>query len=62
MQIIWCYIVFPIRGKTLKPGYRVAEKKNWKPEFFSGFEIYVILRDKTQIHFEITTVGHCIIF
>ena len=37
MQIIWCYIVFPIRHKILKPGYRVAEKKNQETWVFFGF-------------------------
>jgi len=51
-QIIWRHIVFAIRDKILKPGYRVAEKKkSWKPEFFSGFEINVILRDKNSNSF-----------
>jgi len=43
-------LVFPIRGKILKSGFRVTEKKTEEPVFF-GFQIYVILRDKNSISF-----------
>ena len=39
-------IVFPIRGKILKPGFWVAEKKK---RVFSGFEMNAILTDKNSI-------------
>jgi len=55
-------LVFPIRGKILKSGFRVAEKSNPGKPIFSGFEINAILSDKTQYHCEITTVGPCTIY
>jgi len=42
-------VVFPIRGKILKPGFRVAEKRNPEKTFFSGFEMNAILGDKNSI-------------
>jgi len=42
VRIEKCYltyllVVFPIRGKILKPGFRVAEKRNLGKSFFFGF-------------------------
>ena len=42
-------LVFPIRGKILKPGFRVAEKRNPGNPFFSGFDTNEILSDKNSI-------------
>jgi len=50
-------LVLPIRGKLLKPGFRVVEKKNWKTLFCSGFEMNSILTDKNSNPCEITIVG-----
>jgi len=41
--------VFPIRGKILKPGFRVAEKKKRENLAFSGFEMNAILTDKNSM-------------
>jgi len=43
------YVVFPIRDKISKPGFRVAEKKNGKTRVSSGFEMNAILIDKKSI-------------
>jgi len=42
-------IKFPIRGKILKPGFRVSEKRNPGKPVFSGFEMNAILSDKNSI-------------
>ena len=61
----WCTrgsqscVVFPIRVKILKPGFRVAEKKNGTTRAFSGFEIMRFWPIITQCQCETTTVGHC---
>jgi len=56
------HIVFPIQGKILQPGFRVAEKRNPGKSSFLGFEMNAILSDKTQYHCEITTAGLCTIY
>jgi len=48
--------MFPIRGKILKPGFRVAEKKTRENPIFSGVEMNAILSGKTQYHCETATV------
>jgi len=42
-------LVFPIRGKILKPGFRVTKKRNPGKPVFSGFEMNAILSDKKSI-------------
>jgi len=47
---MWSQILFSIRGKILKPGFREAEKRNpGKSVFLSGFEMNEILSDKNSI-------------
>jgi len=42
-------VVFPIQGKSLKPGFWVAEKKKPGKPFFSGFELKAILSGKNSM-------------
>jgi len=42
-------LVFPIRGKILKPKFLAAEQKKQENLFFPGFEMNAILSDKNSI-------------
>ena len=55
-------LVFPIRDKMLKPGFRVVEKRNPGKPVISDFEMNAILSDKNSISLWITTVGPCAIY
>jgi len=53
-------LVFPIRGKILKPGFWVAEKrKPGKARVFRVLKLIPFLAIQTQYHCEITIVGPC---
>ena len=57
------WVVFPIRVTILKPGFRVAEKRNpGKHVFFRVLKWMRFWAIKIQYHWEITTVGPCAIY
>jgi len=56
LRVCW-WLVFPIRGKILKPAFRVTEKGNpGKPVFF-GFWNECNFERKAQYHCEITIIN-----
>ena len=58
-----CAARFSIRGKILKPGFRVAEKKNpGKPGFFRVLKWMRFWAIRTLYHCEITVIGPCAVY
>jgi len=55
-------LVFPIRDKILKPGFRVAEKFTQENPSFFGYRNRWFCAAKTQYHFEIATVVQYVVF